>query len=73
MLSTGMMFRENNIHIADYDNLEAFEEVSPLTFRKGNYHRHCYDTLVEEAKETDPDGYANRWDEFIDKDLAIIN
>jgi hypothetical protein len=55
----------------DYDILDAFEEVSPITFRKGNFHRYCYGLLIEQAEETPSEGYTNRMDEFYDKDKSI--
>lgn len=47
----------------------AFEEVSPVTFRKANFHSYCYDLEVEQAKQTESKNvnYQNRYDEYLTK------
>ena len=54
-----------------FDIGDAFEEVSPMSFRKGTYHKFCYELLIEEAKETSSkhSDYQSRYDEFETKYL----
>jgi hypothetical protein len=64
---------KENIHLHEFDTLDAIEEVSPITFRKGTYHLECYKLLIEEAEQTQTNNnYANRLDEYFSRDLAKI-
>ena len=66
---------KEKIEIWEFDVLDAFEEINPITFRKGTFHLECYKLLIEEAKQTPSCdvNYENKFDEYISRDLAIIN
>ena len=61
----------DHIEVLELEIGDAFEEISPLTFRKGNYHRYCFSLLLEEAKETDSKHiiYNSKYDEYLTKRL----
>jgi hypothetical protein len=60
---------KQNIELHLFDIGDAFEEVSPLSFRKGTYHRFCFELLIEEAKDTESKHieYKSRYDEYLTK------
>lgn len=55
------------IKIHDYDAGFDFTAVSPITFRKANFHSYCYSLEVEEAMETKSKtlDYESRYDEYL--------
>tara|TARA_R110000737_G_scaffold349027_1_gene384250 strand:+ start:707 stop:931 length:225 start_codon:yes stop_codon:yes gene_type:complete len=66
---------KDKIKIWQYDTMDAIEEVSPVTFRLGNYHLECYKLLIEEAEQIpskENDKYANRLDEYYTRGLSVI-
>jgi len=56
----------------EYDSLQAFQAISPVTFRKANFHSFCYGLELEEAEQTESKSidYKNRLDEYLTKDLG---
>jgi hypothetical protein len=54
---------ENHDLDANFD----FNEKSPITFKKANFHSYCYELEVEEAKQIQSKkaGYKNRYDEYL--------
>jgi len=62
---------KENIELHHFDIGDAFEAISPISFRMGTYHRFCYEILIEKAKELEskhPE-YSSRYDEFETKYL----
>lgn len=55
------------IKIYEFDLGTAFNEVSPISFRKSNMHHDCYLDALDIAKETESKNknYKNRLDEYL--------
>lgn len=55
----------------EFDVMNAFETISPVTFRKANFHSFCYELEYEQAKQMSSKNvnYGNRMDEYLTKDL----